>query len=291
MPRLTRRVFADLAIFMLGFGLLMGVIFPPFVVVLGMPAANAFSLLFAGACIAAGLCVGGINWLLARRIVGRRLEVLTSRMNEVSLEVEKASQADEWWHADPARWRIAVDSEDIIGATAEAFDRLVEVLARSLRYQNAGRAFAEIIASESSVDDLSGAALDCLLMESGAEAGAIVTCGSGGLRVRALRGVADPDLVLQCETLVQALGDGKPAGQVGHCAVELAGPRRVVEEVYATPFLYGGEVRGAMLLAATKPVGSYGRSVAELFSRDLGAVIANLTLREAASVRLARQPA
>ena len=103
MPRLTRRGFADLAIFMMGFGFLMGVVFPPFVVVLGMPPANAFSLVFMASCIAAGLCVGAINWVLARQIVGRQLIILSDRMNEVSLEIEKVSQNDEWWHSDPAR--------------------------------------------------------------------------------------------------------------------------------------------------------------------------------------------
>lgn len=290
MPRITHRVFTDLAIFMIGLGLLAGVIFPPFVVVLGMPAANAFTPLFAAACLAAGLCVGALNWVLARRVVGRRLELLTSRMNEVSLEVEKASQADEWWHADPARWRIGVDSEDILGATAGAFDRLVEVLARSLRYQKAGHAFAEIMVSESSVEELSRAALDCLLLEAGAEAGAIVTVDSAGRYVRAFRGVAGPEPVLQCDLLVDALGSGRPAGRIGHCDVALASGRQPVDEIYVTPFLYGGEVRGAMLLAATKPVGAYARSVAELFARDFGVAIANLSARELVSTAAAARP-
>ena len=165
MPRLTQRAFADLAIFMVGFGVLMGVIFPPFVVVLGMPTSNAFSPLFAGACIGAGLCVGAINWLLAHRIVGQRLRILSNRMDQVSLEVDKVSQADEWWHADPARWRLEVDSKDIFGTTAIAFDRLIEVLARSLRYQNAGQSFAEVLVTSATVDGLARSALDCLLLE------------------------------------------------------------------------------------------------------------------------------
>jgi len=36
-PRLTRRVFWDLAIFMVGLGLVVGLVFPPMIVVLGVP--------------------------------------------------------------------------------------------------------------------------------------------------------------------------------------------------------------------------------------------------------------
>ena len=38
MPRLTSRVFTDLAIWMTGFGLLIGLVFPPFCLLLGLPA-------------------------------------------------------------------------------------------------------------------------------------------------------------------------------------------------------------------------------------------------------------
>ena len=37
MPRLTNRVFTDLAIWMMGFGLLIGLAFPPFCLALGLP--------------------------------------------------------------------------------------------------------------------------------------------------------------------------------------------------------------------------------------------------------------
>ena len=277
MPRLTRRVFTDLAIFMIGFGLLMGIVFPPFVVVLGMPADSAFTPLFMGACVAAGLCVGAINWILARVIVGRRLQLLTNRMNDVSLEVDKQSRADALWHSDPARWHIEVDSEDVLGRSAAAFDRLVDVLARSLRYQNAGRSFAEILVGAKSLDGLATAALDCLLLESGADAGAIVTRTTSGLDVPALRGISSTETVLQCETLARALRSGSAAGELGPCDLEPAPGKGRVEEVLAIPFLHGGEVGGAMVLASTKPLSDYARLVTDLFASDFGEAVAGFT--------------
>jgi two-component system, cell cycle response regulator len=283
MSRLTRRVFTVLAIFMMGFGLLMGIVFPPFVVLLGMPAENAFSPLFMGACIAAGLCVGAMNWILARVVVGRRFQVLTDRMNDVSLEVDKLSQADALWHSDPARWRIPVDSEDVLGRTAAAFNRLSEVLARSLRYQNAGRSFAEILVGASSLEGLTSAALDCLILESGADCGAVVTKGASGLSVPATRGLASPETVLNCRTLVRALQSGEPADEAGLCDLETTGTKGRVTEVLATPFLFGGEVRGAMLLASTRPLTPYARLVTDLFAGEIGVAVAGFSATGRAS--------
>ena len=279
MPRLTRRGFTDLAIFMMGFGFFMGVIFPPFVVVLGMPQGNAFSPVFAGSCIAAGLCVGAINWVLARQIVGRQLVILSDRMNEVSLEVEKVTQADDWWEADPAHWRIEVESEDVLGRPALAFDRLVEALARSLRYENAGRSFAEILVNAMNLDSLSRAALEFLLLETHAPGGAIVSRIDGGVYVLAMEGLERVEDVQRCDLVAQALASGESAGRTGECHARLADRKTEVHEIYAAPFLYGGEVRGAMLLAESGTIDMYARKIADLFARDFGLAVATLIER------------
>ena len=52
--RLTSRVFWDMAIYMVGLGLVMGVIFPPFVVLLGVPDTIAGRPIFRLACLLAG---------------------------------------------------------------------------------------------------------------------------------------------------------------------------------------------------------------------------------------------
>jgi stress-induced morphogen len=279
MPRLTRRGFTDLAIFMMGFGFLMGVVFPPFVVVLGMPPGNAFSPVFAGSCIAAGLCVGAINWVLARQIVGRQLVILSERMNEVSLEVEKVSQADEWWQANPDHWRIEIESEDILGQPALAFDRLVEALARSLRYENAGRSFAEILVNAMNLDSLSRSALEFLLLETHAPGGAIVSRVDSGVYVLAMEGLERVEDVQRCDLVAQALASGESAGRTGECHARLADRKTEVHEIYAAPFLYGGEVRGAMLLAESGTIDTYARKIADLFARDFGLAVATLIER------------
>ena len=69
LPRLTKRVFTDLAIWMSGLGLLMGLAFPFFVVALGVPAEYVLTPRFFVATIGAGLLVGATNQFLSRAVV------------------------------------------------------------------------------------------------------------------------------------------------------------------------------------------------------------------------------
>src|SRR4051812_834287 len=73
-PRLTRSVFRDLAVWMVGLGLMPGVAFPPMVLLLGVADARAaLTPRFFAACVAAGLMVGGVNFALSRTVIGSRL--------------------------------------------------------------------------------------------------------------------------------------------------------------------------------------------------------------------------
>ena len=78
--RITKKVFIDLAIWMMGFGMLVGIIFPFFMILLGMERSLAFTWWFFTVCIAAGLFVGAVNILLAHNIVGSRLIKLSRHM-------------------------------------------------------------------------------------------------------------------------------------------------------------------------------------------------------------------
>lgn len=65
MPRLTGKVFTDLAIWMIAFGLLIGIIFPPFCLALGLPAERILAPIFFASTLGAGLAVGAVNYALA----------------------------------------------------------------------------------------------------------------------------------------------------------------------------------------------------------------------------------
>src|SRR3954470_8915443 len=137
--RLTSRVFWDMAIYMVGLGLVMGLIFPPFVVLLGVPEQIADRPVFRLACLMAGFMVGAMNYSLCRGVVGGRMEVLGGHLRSATSVITSATRSGDWSEA--VFERITVDSDDQIGEAGRAFNSLLgavegrKELENRLRYQ------------------------------------------------------------------------------------------------------------------------------------------------------------
>jgi diguanylate cyclase (GGDEF)-like protein len=137
--RLTSRVFWDMAIYMVGLGLIMGLIFPPFVVLLGVPETFAYRSVFRLACLMAGFMVGAMNYALVKGVVGGRMEVLGGHLESATTSITSATSSGDWSAA--VFERIAVDSDDQIGEAGRAFNSLLGAvegrkdLEERLRYQ------------------------------------------------------------------------------------------------------------------------------------------------------------
>jgi diguanylate cyclase (GGDEF)-like protein len=121
--RLTSRVFWDMAIYMVGLGLVMGLIFPPFVVLLGVPETFAYRSIFRLACLMAGFMVGAMNYALVKGVVGGRMEVLGGHLLSATGSITSATQTGDWSEA--VFERITIDSNDQIGEAGRAFNSLL----------------------------------------------------------------------------------------------------------------------------------------------------------------------
>jgi two-component system, cell cycle response regulator len=185
LPRLTRKVFTDLLVWMAGFGLLIGVAFPPAIVVLGVPAEHVLRPRFFAATITAGLFVGGMNLVLARSVVGRRLRQLTERMRYVSGVLEEATYTGDWTRCSPDECELEIDSADELGDAAGSFNQLLHALAGSRHVEQALGGYARTLATHLELDTLADAALHGALEHAGAEAGALLVVVDGDLRVQA----------------------------------------------------------------------------------------------------------
>jgi diguanylate cyclase (GGDEF)-like protein len=132
MPRLTRRVFRDLAIWMVALGLATGIVFPFFVIPLGVSTDTALTASFFAACCAAGLLVGGLNFVLVRAVVHNRLRLLADGMRDAAEKLQEADKNGGSMKAGGTEGsRLPVDSEDELGESAAAFNRLADALAES----------------------------------------------------------------------------------------------------------------------------------------------------------------
>jgi two-component system cell cycle response regulator len=277
MVRFTRRVFADLAIYMIGFGLLIGIVFPPFVALLGVPTQYVLTPWFFAICMAAGFLVGAVNIGLGRMVVGRRLCLLADRMRTVEANWRELARRGEMAECTPEACQIAVDSEDEIGESAEAFNRLVEALALAHQTQSAVRKFSNVLGSQLELPLLAGQALEQLFEHTGASAGAILIDQETDLHPLVSHGVSSPERLAASDHVRRALATEKRQRVSLPDDVTVDGiltqfrPRDVVVE----PILYKHVPLGVIVLAASGEFSELALSRLELFGQGLGLALNN----------------
>lgn len=253
MIRITKKVFTDLTIWMIGLGLIMGLVFPFFLVMMNVPSEHVFTPWFFVATMTAGFLVGSVNIWLARNVVGSRLHTLTSRMKYVESNLMKISQTMEVNKCTPEACHILIDSEDEIGESGAAFNHLVDALANSHRRDAALRSFSAILASQLDLDVLVNKALQELLQHTESSAGAILVATDGQLTVAASEGIRSPDLLKDSDHVRRALQALKRLNVILPEDITIEGvltdfrPREVIVD----PVIYKGVPLGAIILTST----------------------------------------
>jgi diguanylate cyclase (GGDEF)-like protein len=210
LPRLTKRVFLDLAIWMVGFGIIVGTVFPFFVVAMGVPAAEVLTAPFFAATLFAGVVVGAANHLLSRFVVGSRVQLLQSRMANVEDNIRLSMYSDDPSTCTPESCSIPVDSEDELGAAAAGFNRMVEVLATSTQANLVARRFATTLASHIDLNRLAELALDDLLEIGPFEAAAVCVLHEGEPVTVASSGLVDQESIARTAPVQKALQTLEP---------------------------------------------------------------------------------
>jgi len=171
--------------------------FPPFVMLLGVPRTTALTPQFFAACLLAGALSGVVNYVISRRVVGARLRILAERMTHVEQSLGSMTSSGDLAACTPEECAIVVDSEDEIGESALAFNRLVEALSASMRTQLAVRSFSEMLTSQLEIESLAEEALRQFFEHAGAAGGLILYDSAGELKVAAARGLRDPAAVAE----------------------------------------------------------------------------------------------
>lgn len=199
MFRLTRKVFTDLSIWMIGLGLLIGIIFPFFVSWMGIPRGFVLTPWFFVACITAGIIVGALNITLARVVVGRRLHILADRMRHVTQKFRQIKEGGDSGECNTEECLVDEDSEDELGQSAQAFNTLVETLFESIETEESIERFTRMLGSQLSVGELTEKALTQLILLTGSAAGAVVVEKDGEMAVTTSQGIQDVDSVLESD--------------------------------------------------------------------------------------------
>ena len=280
--RLTRKVFLDLAIWMAGFGILIGVFFPFFVQLLGVPKNTAMKGPFITACLLSGILVGIINYIMARWVVGGRLHLLAAGMNRVEKDLMGMEFSNDFSRCTHENCSLVVDSADEIGETAQAFNRLVEALAVSLQTQTAVRSFSEMLSSQLEIESLAGNALNLFFEYSGAAGGLVLYESAGELKVAASRGLRDSKLVAASDHVMEVVRSGKmkliaiPDDVLVEGVVTDFRPR----EILVCPISYKKISLGIVVLANGSAFNDAQRSRIDLFLPGLGLALNNALIHD-----------
>lgn len=198
---LSRKIFTDLAVFMIGFGLFMGIIFPFYLLGLGFPHSAVITVPFFASCLTAGLLVGLFNVVLSRMVVARRLRQVSSQMQIVEENLRATPLACS--NADTLNSLLLPQeqSEDELGEICHAFNRLLYALQHAQQQQIHVRNYTTVLAHHLDLEGLAQQALEELLQVTAAEGGIIICEVQGSARTLANVGIHNASRLLQSSQL------------------------------------------------------------------------------------------
>lgn len=273
---MRKNVFTKLAVSMIGFGVIIGLLFPFFMLWMGVSKNVAISPLIFILCILAGIIVGAVNIFLARMIVKKRLRKLSDSMIKVEARLLEISQNDIGQLCDAQDCYITDDSTDDFGKSAHAFNQLLSAFEQSLKTQNAVRKYNKTLSSELALDALTQGALAKILSFTQTNFGAIFVVENGKLMLTACEGIKDAQMLVDNNHILRVLKSKVtkviklPDDIVIDGLLTQVKPRIIIIE----PLIYKDTVLGVILLASTSQQPSNIHHL-DMFSNNLALALNN----------------
>lgn len=140
----------DLMFFMLAFGFVVGVIFPFFARFV-LDTEKALSISFVSMCLAAGLLVGILNFLIFKVIVSRELRRVQQGMNHVNESIATANVLEDGCEN---QCRLEITSADIIGEIAQSFNSMTGEIFSRLELESETRTLNESLIKSVELEDV-----------------------------------------------------------------------------------------------------------------------------------------
>jgi len=161
-----RSVFRNLFFAMIAFGILVGLIFPPFAKIV-LNSDRALSIEFFAMCVAAGFLVGLVNFTLFRMVVSRDLARVVAGMKHV---LEGVAAAENTGSGCTKGCKLEVTSNDAIGEIESSFNDMTEAIARRLALEESTRSLHTGLAASVELEDVSKIILSSMAQIRGAKA-------------------------------------------------------------------------------------------------------------------------
>ena len=274
---ITKKIFTDLAIFMIAFGIIIGICFPFFVLITGTPSTYVITPLFFIFCIVAGVLVGVFNVIISKKIVGSQIKKLSFHMKKVQTRLlDRSVQGASNRCVDDSCY-ITIRSEDEFGESAEAFNTLVKTLSKAFYAEDNVRSFSGLLASNLELEKLAEDALSQLMTYINANAGAILLENDGELRLISSFAIEMPEQLLKKQHIWKVISDRKRLVLEFPEGIKLDGllityqPKSLLIE----PILHKDICLGVIVLGSMEAFDSDKLNMMELFGQGLSLAFKN----------------
>jgi diguanylate cyclase (GGDEF)-like protein len=292
--RLTRKVFNDLALFMMAFGFSIGVVFPFFVTLLGVPKQYTLTGTFFIACIGAGLVAGLVNYFIARKIVGNRLKTLSDVGQHMKVLAQAMRDDNGEGNAKEVDFdkvftskdlcgemgcHIEVDSDDEFGESAKAFNLLAETLSLTISTERAARSFTHLLTTHLDLNPLAEKAIRKLVLYTGSTGGLLAVVEQGELKEASHYGITSPENILKSSIVLDVVRKNQaqtieiPASE--HITVDHVVGEHRAKHVLVYPILYKSVALGVIILVSKTEYSNEILRRLDLLSVGLGLALNN----------------
>lgn len=280
--RFSKKVFVDLLIKMLGFGVIVGLIFPFFAYIFKVEKSIAFSPQFFISCIMAGLLVGLISFFIVKTSVKKRLLNLISSIKNVESSITNFQQKDSGIELNLDNFTVYEESDDCFGHMANAFNEMVNTLVKTLQFQKGHRLYIEELSENLDLTQLCQYAISILMKLSNGTAGALLIENDGELSLESSYGIKNHELLQKNKIIYNVLKDGKRELIDFPMDISLDGvlteyrPSQLVVE----PIIYNSIITGVLILASAEKIRTDFLDQLDIFMKSFSVILNNALSHE-----------
>lgn len=269
--------FVKLATYMIGFGVLIGMVFPFCMILLGVSAEIVLSGWFIVSCILAGVIVGFVNIEISREIVKKKLQTVTLKMKEVKDTIISASDSGNIGECNPEHCAVPVETQDEFGSSAQAFNELIAAFASSLRTLDEIKTFTATFSCQLDLQSLAQYALNLVMGSTCSDAGAIFADQDGEIRLLLSNGINEANQLTSDQSVLNAFAKGERfhACYPKNVMVNSTLTRFFPSEVVIEPILYKNVPIAVILLAKAESFDPDNLKKMSIFTQSLAVALHN----------------
>jgi diguanylate cyclase (GGDEF)-like protein len=262
---------------MQGAGVLIGLSFPYFLVWYGFDEGMVLHWDFFLATQIAGQSVGLLSFLLISMVIRPHLKLLSLKMSGISEGLKKKSPDEESIN-DIALRKIDIVSNDEIGVSAKAYNKMLTSLMQANEIEAVYTKFSKVMSENLDVEILADETLSLLIRSTNIDAGAIVISKKGELKLMASKGILEADSLLAHDVVLESIKKGVSERIKVPKNIKIDGvlTHFYPSEVFIEPIEFKGINLGILIAATGANVADeHTEHLLELFTRSIGLAINN----------------